>query len=577
MTDYSFKDDDIWSYGSTMANYHWCKFSLSNGIYKIYEGKECHYLIAVGRIENSMQNGTWSYFYHNGRLHKQVKYDKGRINGLVRQYNHVGQLYAEFNYINDTLEGKQQYFGVPNYTSRSSSLDNGNHTHTRKKGFEVYQHGSLVASDLVVYGDVGIFRSWRDKDSGFMTNLAGNIISRFYMDSFKASVHEKSDTFFNLMVNEVFLTRYNDSQYGIDMNFASEAIYPTLEQFAAQLNTLPQYINLEKLYIGSYGGYSHDFDSLIQTVSGIGELRNLQEINIYMDNLSKVPDVVYQCENLRKLSIPTPLNKWLGERMDSLKTLESLEVWGDLPTLDNLILQASHMPNLVMLSLRGESNKFHQLKNLDMLTNIRQLELYPKHTNDNIFTLKLPIPNDVFKLQNLEFFSNSYKGDNYNRSYNTMLKKLPGCYYASFGTGCLIRGTMVAMVDEKFVPIEEIKVGDMVMGCDSSGKNVDTARVTKVYVHNNNLIECVELTVIFRDSLINVTATANHPIFSASGTIKQAGDIRSNDELYILSEGIMAPVKVVSVKRLPQKNPRVYNLETTRHSYFANGILVHNK
>ena len=126
------------------------------------------------------------------------------------------------------------------------------------------------------------------------------------------------------------------------------------------------------------------------------------------------------------------------------------------------------------------------------------------------------------------------------------------------------------MADGSVRAIDEIEVGDEVTTWDETTGNMTTSVVTKVYVHASP----GQLSVI-NDRL---RATPNHPMY-VDGTWRRADTIGSDSALMQLSDGRGALLPTTaSVLRTEAHEGLVYNLEVDgTHTYFAEGILVHNK
>ena len=139
-------------------------------------------------------------------------------------------------------------------------------------------------------------------------------------------------------------------------------------------------------------------------------------------------------------------------------------------------------------------------------------------------------------------------------------------HYAPFESGaekgCFLEGTLVRTpVGER--KIEDIRAGDDVMTLTESGEDV-RARVSKTSVH------FVAGYVVVNDSL---GLTINHRLL-VNGEWKEAGALEVGDEL-LGQDGARVPIR--SVKRIREWRT-VYNIEVdTYHTFFANGVFVHNE
>ena len=132
------------------------------------------------------------------------------------------------------------------------------------------------------------------------------------------------------------------------------------------------------------------------------------------------------------------------------------------------------------------------------------------------------------------------------------------------GGGCFLSGTKVLMADGSEKNIEDIRVGEYVMSRADTDSTLVKAKVTSLHKAQSS------------DYLIingGLKVTANHYTF-VNGGWEQAGSIQTND---ILLNSENQKIKVFSVEHLVGSKD-VYNLEIERyHTYFANGIYVHNQ
>lgn len=132
------------------------------------------------------------------------------------------------------------------------------------------------------------------------------------------------------------------------------------------------------------------------------------------------------------------------------------------------------------------------------------------------------------------------------------------------GGGCFAAGTKVLMADGKLKNIEDIKVGDYVLTrASQTDSKLVKAKATKTHETDEGGY------LIINGSL---KVTANHIIW-VNNTWKEAGSIQIGDTL---TDNQGKQVKVNSIEWQRGKTS-VYNLEIENyHTYFANGIWVHN-
>jgi RHS repeat-associated protein len=152
------------------------------------------------------------------------------------------------------------------------------------------------------------------------------------------------------------------------------------------------------------------------------------------------------------------------------------------------------------------------------------------------------------------------------------------------GGGCFVAGTRVAMADGTQKAIEAIEVGEQVLAFDEATGLVLPAAVTHVFVHDAWRDRAKTIRVNGR-----LRATVNHPFF-VNGQWVRAEHIRTGDVLRRLEAGgagdgdgdgkeqaTTVTETVDTLIPLPGVDT-VYNLEVDRyHTYFAEGIVVHNR
>jgi hypothetical protein len=139
-------------------------------------------------------------------------------------------------------------------------------------------------------------------------------------------------------------------------------------------------------------------------------------------------------------------------------------------------------------------------------------------------------------------------------------------------SSCFAGGTLITMADGSEKPIEDVRVGDWVLGYDTQSVKAVTARVSHTFVHPDT-----------NDSLLlngTVRVTAEHP-FYVNGEWIEAGKLQPGDQIQRLfrSESVPNPmtIAVENLQNVPG-SLTTYNLEVENvHNYFAAGYLVHNK
>ena len=117
--------------------------------------------------------------------------------------------------------------------------------------------------------------------------------------------------------------------------------------------------------------------------------------------------------------------------------------------------------------------------------------------------------------------------------------------------------------------IENIKIGDVIVGYDISAKKLVEEKVLQTYIHTDS----TEPIIVINKTL---KATANHP-FYVKGSWIDANKLKLGDKLTYLDDNSVKLLTITSLNTELPINP-VYNITTSGgHDYFADGVLVHNK
>lgn len=132
---------------------------------------------------------------------------------------------------------------------------------------------------------------------------------------------------------------------------------------------------------------------------------------------------------------------------------------------------------------------------------------------------------------------------------------------------CFAAGTPVATPDGPR-PIESLAVDDAVLCWDFAARAVVVTTITETFVH----AECALLRLDLEDGS-TLSVTRGHLLY-ADGYWHPAGDCQPGTSLQTLDGGAMVVQKV----QRPAQLATVYNLHVAHpdHTYFANGVLVHN-
>lgn len=155
-------------------------------------------------------------------------------------------------------------------------------------------------------------------------------------------------------------------------------------------------------------------------------------------------------------------------------------------------------------------------------------------------------------------------------------EKVPDFDMLFYSTPCFVAGTLV-MTDKGTVPIEKVKVGDMVLTSDGYRK------VTKFFDNGTHKTSKTKINYLVDGKVYQTSfeATTNHKIKTARGWV-ELKDLMHTDKVYVLDptdkEGnnIIVESQISTIVKIGNYN-HVYDIEVEdMHEFFAEGLLVHN-
>lgn len=144
----------------------------------------------------------------------------------------------------------------------------------------------------------------------------------------------------------------------------------------------------------------------------------------------------------------------------------------------------------------------------------------------------------------------------------------------SFGHYCFTADTRILMSDRSLKPISQIKVGEQVLGFDERRGRVTVAEVTHTQRHTQKHY----IALSSADGSITLKVTRNHPLYS-SGKWIPAGDIHGGQPVAALAPNDES-LSATTLSQVADGGgvDDVFNLTVGGvHTYFAEGILAHNK
>ncbi|GAB4171251.1 MAG: hypothetical protein Kow00108_05610 [Calditrichia bacterium] len=132
------------------------------------------------------------------------------------------------------------------------------------------------------------------------------------------------------------------------------------------------------------------------------------------------------------------------------------------------------------------------------------------------------------------------------------------------GSGCFLADTLVNIHEDKYIPIQLLKIGDSILSFDERKKKIK----------KNKIVEFFEGET--RDYYIlndKIRVTSEHP-FYIEGKWKKTKELKVGDCFYnIYGE----KEQIFSIEKVNKKS-KIYNITVENtHTYFVENILVHNK
>ncbi|VAW71701.1 hypothetical protein MNBD_GAMMA12-25 [hydrothermal vent metagenome] len=97
-------------------------------------------IVEQGSHLKNVRHGIWRFWSSDGsKLNKTAQYTKGRLHGIVIQYNENGRLWKSISYKNGILDGLyKEYFDIKNKIISTS----GNYTNGKRQGIWTYYYSA---------------------------------------------------------------------------------------------------------------------------------------------------------------------------------------------------------------------------------------------------------------------------------------------------------------------------------------------------------------------------------------------------------------------------------------------------
>jgi len=204
------------------------------------------------------------------------------------------------------------------------------------------------------------------------------------------------------------------------------------------------------------------------------------------------------------------------------------------------------------------------------------------------------VPFNIFPHEYFRFSTDSYN-DGIAKAYPELFEQKHAdigvgddgdifCHSFTFQTteacslNCFAKGTQILMADGTYKNIEDIKLGEYVMGFDEEDYVDEPAsdfyptRVTGMYL---NYSPCY--TISSKELQHDILVTPEHLIYTDIDEWTKVEDLDKTKGIMIYNEkGFFEQIYNYSVKRKNTNDQDVYDLETESHTFIAAGLCVHN-
>jgi predicted lipid-binding transport protein (Tim44 family)/3-dehydroquinate synthase class II len=136
--------------------------------------------------------------------------------------------------------------------------------------------------------------------------------------------------------------------------------------------------------------------------------------------------------------------------------------------------------------------------------------------------------------------------------------------------GCFLPDTPVLLADGSSTNIASLRKGDPLLAFETDGSFVRT-EVREVFTHH------VEEFFIVATEHRVLRVTAEHPFYVGESRFKTLNTLRVGDTVFACDGAGLTAQRITGLERVRSRT-RVYNVQTDEpHTFFANGVAVHNK
>lgn len=136
--------------------------------------------------------------------------------------------------------------------------------------------------------------------------------------------------------------------------------------------------------------------------------------------------------------------------------------------------------------------------------------------------------------------------------------------------GCFLGDTPILRGDGSYTFIRQIKPGDELLAFGEDGKTVPATVRSVISLQVDEYLEVVA-------GSMRLEVTPEHPFYVGRGAFKTIESLAAGENVYVYDGKGLSPQPIVSIRRV-HAAATVYSLQTDRpHTFFANGVAVHNK
>lgn len=242
------------------------------------------------------------------------------------------------------------------------------------------------------------------------------------------------------------------------------------------------------------------------------------------------------------------------------------------------LLNGGLVPGTVQARIEVQAEEF-----LDLAAACHRLRLTPEHPVQiapGVFRRASSLqPGDslyVFqdgKIRRTQLISKQRASHTSRQAYNLLVT--PGGTYLANGVvvhnkGCFLPDTRILKSDMTSIPISQVRTGDLLLSFSSEGV------IAEAEVCNILTYEVSEYVVVSTERVI-LNVTPEHPFYVGNHTFRTLESLHVGDRIFAFDGQGLTTQSILRLEHVRTRT-RVYNLQTNRpHTFFANGIAVHNK